>query len=108
MTWKLWLDDDALNVVTPERHAPGGYTYALSSAQAIKLVEENGPPFFMDLDHDLGLLQNGDCDTAMIFLKWLLNTYPDAEFEYEIHSKNPVGRANIKSYIDSYVKSKTI
>lgn len=108
MTWKLWLDDDALNEFTPERHAPGGYSTALNSAQAIALVEKNGPPFLMDLDHDLGLLPNGQEDTAMIFLKWLTNNHPDAQFEYEIHSKNPVGRANIKSYIDSWHRSREI
>lgn len=108
MTWKLWLDDDGLNVNTPERHAPGGFSLALSSAQAIKLVEANGPPFFMDLDHDLGKLQDGNDDTAMLFLKWLSEHFPDAEFEYEIHSKNPVGRANIKSYLDSWIRSRSL
>lgn len=93
MTWKLYLDDI--------RNPPPGFDCARSSGHAIDLVTEFGPPSHMSLDHDLG----GD-DTAMRFLKWLSTEHYDATFTYTVHSANPVGAANIKAYIDSWLRSR--
>lgn len=101
MAWKLWLDDQLADPDTPERHTPEGFIGATNSNDACELVEGYGLPVFMDLDHDLG-----GSDTAMDFLRALVESYPDGPVpEYRVHSANPVGRKNIESFIDSWRKS---
>lgn len=71
--------------------------------------------YFLSLDHDLGLagkLIDKEDDTeyqidhsVMNFLKWLATTYWDGVApvpDYAIHSANPVGRENIRSYMESW------
>ena len=96
--WSLYLDDDRMNRI----HQQGDHR-AYSSDEAIMMVKENGLPYFMSLDHDLG----GE-DTTMVFLKRLVHevmpSYPEGTKipDYMVHSENCVGRENIHSYIRSY------
>ena len=103
MDYKIWLDDQCFDADLPARQAPDGFIAAPSSLEAMVLVKRYGVPSFIDFDHDLG-----EQDNAMVFLKWLSDHYPDVEFEYNIHTANPVGAANIKSYIDSWFRSRTM
>lgn len=77
---------------------------ARSSAEAIAVVLALGMPEYIHFDHDLG----GD-DTTIIFINWLTNQiidkklqFPD-NFDYSIHSANPVGCKNIESKMDSLI-----
>ncbi len=76
------------------------------SDEAIKLVKKYGIPIVLQFDHDLG----GD-DTSMVFIDWLINYMLDNDltfhknFRFDIHSQNPVGVLNIKSKMDSFIKS---
>lgn len=107
MTWKLWIDDDALTPGMEHwRYAPDfTWRIALNSKMAKELVKELGTPKYISFDHDLGIL-DGKNDTSMVFLKWLVKNYHDHDFEYDVHSQNPNGRDNIISYIESWKKSK--
>lgn len=97
MTWKLFIDDErSLEYVTS---CFDTWKVARSSEEAIRLVEEYGPPTFISFDHDLG----GE-DTSMVFLKWLANTHFDSVPGFSLHSSNPVGRLNIESYMRSWKK----
>ncbi len=102
MTYKLWLDDQINDPSTPSRHVPEGWVGADSSEAAIKLVQMNGPPSEIDLDHDLGY-----GDTALVFLKWL-ERMTELPPTYKVHSRNPVGRDNIVSFMESWKKSREI
>jgi hypothetical protein len=42
----------------------------------------------------------------MVICKWLANNFFDADIEYDVHSKNPIGRKNIQSFMDSWKRSK--
>lgn len=76
-----------------------------TSQEAIDYVKENGMPQHCSFDHDLG----GD-DTSMVFVKWLINE--DIEkgniipknFNYWVHSANPIGKGNIDGMLRSYLK----
>lgn len=94
---------------------------ARTAQQAIQIVEKLGMCSFVSYDHDLGILANLlDKDenieyyvdhTVMTFLKWLSKTYwhPGMPIpEYAIHSANPIGRANIKAFMDSWARSTII
>jgi hypothetical protein len=92
MSYKLYIDD--------LRDCPEGFILARSSRDAMTIVELRGMPEFISFDHDLG----GE-DSAMVFLKWLANTFDEPAFNYTVHSANPVGKENIISFIESWKKS---
>jgi hypothetical protein len=93
---KLFIDDI--------REPPeAGYIIARSSNEAINIVKKQGWPTFMSLDHDLG-----DDDTTMVFLKRLVEEIWDGKQnppDYKVHSANPIGTLNIKSFMESWRKS---
>ena len=74
-----------------------------SSAEALEYVKNHGMPEFISFDHDLG----GE-DTTMIFLRKLVNEFWDGTSnppDYQVHSANPVGSLNIRSFMESWKKS---
>jgi hypothetical protein len=99
--WLLWLDDQANDIDTPNRHPPQGYTAATSSHDAIALVLAKGTPEFMDLDHDLGMLNDGTVDDALRFLTWLQEHAPEP-IRYRVHSQNPIGAQRIHAFMKSW------
>lgn len=92
---KLWLDD--------LRPVPYGYEGAKSVNEAKKLIQEaehNGIEIeALDLDHDLGDYadQGGD---AIRLLDWLAER--ETFYPVEIHTVNPVGRANMERILARY------
>ena len=89
---KIWLDD--------LRTAPQGYNTAKSVNEAIKLIEnaeKNSIEIEMiDLDHDLGDYASDGGD-AIKLLDWLVER--ETFYPIEIHTANPVGRANMERLI---------
>lgn len=106
MSWKLWLDDQINDPVTPNRHPPEGWTGASSYEEAILLIELHGWPSHVSFDHDLGEGKK----TGYDFAKWLVEKDMDnmsfLEYSYNIHSANPVGAANIKGLLDGWFREK--
>ena len=92
---KLWLDD--------LRPVPYGYEGAKSVNEEKKLIQEaehNGIEIeALDLDHDLGDYadQGGD---AIRLLDWLAER--GTFYPVEIHTANPVGRANMERILARY------
>ena len=96
--WKLYIDDERI----PKTE---GWYIARSVQSAIDLVKEYGMPSYISFDHDLG----GD-ETSMQFIKWVVEEVLDGRlkfpenFEYNVHSANPVGKDNITSLMDGILK----
>lgn len=97
---KLFIDD--------ERFPPNdSYEWIIvrSSDAAVEYVIRYGLPDFISFDHDLG----GN-DTAMKFIHWLVDELIDgkvkipSDFDFYVHSQNPVGVANIQSYMENILK----
>ena len=92
---KLWLDD--------LRPVPDGSEGARSVNEAKQLIleaEHNGIEIeALDLDHDLGDYadQGGD---AIRLLDWLAER--ETFYPVEIHTANPVGRANMERILARY------
>jgi len=78
-----------------------------SSADAIDFFRDMGCPEYISFDHDLG----GD-DTSMIIVKWMVENDLDNPgfipqgFEFNVHSANPVGAANITGYLNAYLRQR--
>ena len=92
---KLWLDD--------LRPVPYGYEGATSVNEAKKLIQEaehNGIEIeALDLDHDLGDYADPGGD-AIRLLDWLAER--GTFYPVEIHTANPVGRANMERILARY------
>ena len=92
---KIWLDD--------LRPAPPEYESVRSVNEAIAVIteaEENGIEIeLLDLDHDLGDYA-GDGGDAIKLLDWLAER--ETFYPIEIHTANPVGRANMERMIERY------
>lgn len=92
---KIWLDDI--------RPAPSGYVGAKSVNEAIALIKEaehnRETVEVLDLDHDLGdyAFDGGD---AIKLLDWLAER--ETYYPVEVHTANPVGRANMERMLRRY------
>ena len=92
---KLWVDDLRL--------PPEGYEWAKSVNEAIRYIEQaenlGDEIEVIDLDHDLGIYADdgGDAIKVLDYLVERETFYP-----IEIHTANPVGRANMERMIDRY------
>ena len=92
---KLWLDD--------LRPVPYGYEGARSVHEAKQLIleaEHNGIEIeALDLDHDLGDYADQGGDVIRL-LDWLAER--ETFYPVEIHTANPVGRANMERILARY------
>ena len=102
--WILFIDDERF----PKTQNTIPWTIVRSVEHAQALIRQLGCPVFISFDHDLG-----DCiPTGHDLAKWLVESdldglikIPDS-FSYYVHSANPVGRDNIISILDCYLKFK--
>ena len=111
MRYKLYLDD--------LRYPPADtedWRIARNYHDALWYVKTYGLPYHISFDHDLGM--NHDPSASIVpreftgydFAKWfciyVLNTGLDlpADFGYTVHSANPVGAANIRAYMENFLK----
>jgi hypothetical protein len=99
MSWQLYLDD--------VRDCPEGFTLARNIEEAKKLIENNGLPSYMSLDHDLGE------ETGYQFAERLVDQDLDGKLDllqtsFVSHSANPVGREKIEALLSLYCKIKQV
>ena len=98
----LFLDDERFPIYNDKYDT----RIARTVENAMKLVKTRGIPIRISFDHDLGLDTGSGLDFAKAFCNYLMDNnlaLPD-NFSYTIHSQNPVGSENIKSYMESYLK----
>lgn len=86
---------------------------ARSYDEAIEFVKKNGIPNYISFDHDLGCDDKGNIlKSGYDFAKWLVemdieNIYKfPTDFNFNIHSANPIGRNNINSILNNYLNFK--
>lgn len=96
-TIKIWLDD--------VRPAPDGYVWCKSvngCKQAVVDAEQSGHIIaVIDCDHDMGdyFCDGGD---GIALIDWLLER--ETLYQIQLHTANPVGRANMQRAIDAYIR----
>ena len=107
MTYKLFIDD--------ERFPPEGreceFVIVRSPVEAMRVMSDRGCPSFISFDHDLG----GEM-TAMQIVHWMVEIDMDYQrtgesfipesFKYDVHSQNPIGVANIRGLLNSYLEKR--
>jgi len=107
MAWKLWLDD--VRPLADEMHQDG-WIHAHTAGEAEFFIVMLGAPEFVSFDHDLG---EGN-RTGMDFAKYLVEEdirengmFLPEDFDFIVHSANPVGAMNISTYLLQYLKVKS-
>lgn len=76
-------------------------------SEAIAMVQAHGFPEYVSFDHDLG----GD-RTGLDFAHYLIQLDLDKgtmpiNFNFDVHSANPVGTENIEALLERYIRWKT-
>jgi hypothetical protein len=117
MQWILFLDDER----NPEnvtwapwwihlQYRKDNVMIARNFDEALELLNEFGMPIFASFDHDLG---NRTEKTGYDLVKYMVECDMDGihsfdeDFDFYVHSKNPVGSNNILNYLGQYLRSKT-
>jgi len=102
-TTKLYLDD----IREPKKE----YDVIVRSYEdAVNYILKNGIPNFISFDHDLGLNSDGSiAKNGYDLAKWLVEQSLDEklkfpkDFNFYVHSANPIGRHNIESILNNYL-----
>lgn len=116
MTYTLFLDDIRFPEDVRYDYGPhSNIRICRSMDDAIWAVKQYGLPSFISFDHDLAdnqylLDPNKNEKTGYAFAKWFCyyvidnNLELPAEFNYHVHSMNPVGAKNIDYYMHNFLK----
>lgn len=100
MIYKLFLDDERFPV-----EDGGKWIICRTVEDAIWTVEHHGLPSFISFDNDLGEGQDEGRLFARWFVEYLYDFTPDQfkEFDFYVHSQNPVARECINSLLTDYL-----
>lgn len=108
MTYRLFIDDERLAALKEGE----SIIVARSAPEAKDIMKNLGCPSFISFDHDLGDDQKGD---GYAIAKWMVDcdldqsgTFFPEDFEFVIHSKNPIGSENIEKLFESYFRMRVI
>lgn len=93
--FRLFIDDERYPI-------DDNWVIVRNYYEAISYMENNGCPYYVSFDHDLGYGKTG-YDIS----KWMVNQDIDSDFfpsnfDFFIHSQNPIGKTNIEEYFKSY------
>lgn len=114
MKWILFLDDIRFPVDAKLAFPTDELVIiARSFDDAVWYVKRYGVPSQIHFDHDLAddhyIIGDGE-KTGFTFAKWFCDFVLDnniilpQEFTYRVHSMNPVGTENIRSYMNNFLK----
>jgi hypothetical protein len=98
--FRIFLDDER------EPKTAGCWAVARNFDDAVSLCVPVAADY-ISFDHDLG-----DGPTGYDFARWLVDRdleqpgFIPANFSYNVHSANVVGRANIEGLLDGYLKQR--
>jgi len=112
MTWNLFIDDERNPMDVKwgtwqdqEIYRDGEWVVAQNWHEVLELVMSIGFPRMISFDHDLGAGEKTGYEIAQRLCNMVMDGVPLSEnFEYRVHSKNPVGAENIRTYMDNFLK----
>ena len=115
--WYLFLDDirelSYLETKKEEKNlkfVEGPWIIARSMTEALEIIKEKGAPTVVSFDHDLGVDSKGEeLPSGFTLTKWLVeqdlndSKFLPENFQFQVHSDNPVGKKNIEGYLNQYL-----
>lgn len=115
MTYKMFIDDERnppdvkWDILGTKQQYWDGKPWIVcrTMAEVKEVMSENGFPYYISFDHDLGREEPTGYDIVKFMVGLLMdneNLLPD-DFSFGVHSKNPVGANNIYYYLDNYMRT---
>ncbi len=108
--YKLFLDDERKPSQVKWVPMPlGPWVIVRDYATFVDYITKNGIPAFVSFDHDLadGTFKE---KTGFHCAQWLVEYCLDKDLpfpEYQVHSMNPIGKENIRQYIESFNRNRS-
>lgn len=103
--YSLFIDDERLASLEDDEEMVVVRNYD----EAIEVMKNLGCPNFVSFDHDLGDTNANGHEIAKWMVEQDLNEegqFIPADFEYVVHSQNPIGKSNIEGVLDNYLAVK--
>ena len=99
MTYKLFLDDERFPV-------GDDWVIARNIDDFMDTISIRGIPAYISFDHDLGDNTPNGHQIVQKMIDFMMNNDLDfpVGFDYYVHSQNPVGKKNIESLMDGFMK----
>lgn len=100
--YSLFIDDERF---PPDHNSD--WIIVRTYEAGVEAVKKYGSPSFVSFDHDLG-----DGKTGYDFAKFLVDSDIDnsyimpEDFNFYVHSQNPIGKKNIEELLNSYLRFK--
>ena len=112
MNYFLFIDDerDPVNVTWGNvqdqlMYADAEWIIARNWSEVLELVVSLGFPSLISFDHDLGDGEKTGYEIAQKLCDMVMDGVSMPEnFEFRVHSKNPVGAENIRNYMNNFLK----
>jgi hypothetical protein len=112
VSYNLFIDDerDPINVTWGSvedqlLYRDGEWLIARNWLDVLEIVVSLGFPQMISFDHDLG---DGEITGYQIAQKLAIMVMDGvrlpSDFEFRVHSQNPVGAANIRHYMENFLK----
>ena len=111
--YNLYLDDIRHPSMTYPHMKDGDWTVVKSYNSFVEIITQRGLPTMVSFDHDLAdehydyrvKYSEYKEKTGMDCAKWLVNYCMDNNLKlpvWNVHSANPIGAANIYSYLSNF------
>ena len=112
MTYNLFIDDERIPMdVTwgtwqdQALYRDSDWVIARNWFEVLEIVVSFGLPSMISFDHDLGENEKTGYEIAQKLCDMIMDGIDLPEnFEFRVHSKNPVGAENICSYMNNFLK----
>ena len=113
MKWNCFIDDervprDAYWANWHKSFLDGSIEFVIARTfeEFQEQVEKHGTlPSYISFDHDLGDFQTNGYEISRHIADWIMDrkyALP-ADFGYEVHSQNPVGKVNIQRFLENFI-----
>lgn len=104
--YSLFIDDER----SPPRNDGRNWVVARDWEDVMMSLRIHGMPGYISFDHDLGDQKHTGYDIAKYLVELDMAGDPDFalpdDFDYYVHSQNPIGKRNIEAYLDNYLEFK--
>ena len=103
---KLFLDDIRTIDMVYDKSEENSFDIVRTYEAFVDYIRTNGLPEFISFDNDLGLTDNGEvAPDGYAAAKWLVyeSGLDLRNFEYKVHSANPVAADQIRGLLDNYI-----
>lgn len=81
-----------------------------SYEEAVDYISQHGIPTYISFDHDLGInSDNSLTKSGYDLAKWIVESVMEnslsfpKNFDFNVHSANPIGKHNIESLLNNYL-----